>query len=460
LRKKAIVLLSGGLDSAVTLFRAVSEGYDCMCLTFDYGQRHRIEISKALRIAKAAGAAIEVIKVPFPHGGSSLLDKDSALPLDRDLRDIKNGIPSTYVPARNTVFLSIAASFAEASGARTIFIGAHAEDSSGYPDCRRAYLGAFNKVLKLGTKAGGEGHIKVTYPLVDRTKAEIIKMGVKLKVPFELTSSCYAGKSVPCMRCDSCILRAKGFKEAGIEDPACRRVESKKRGTAEITDIFSSVQGEGIFVGARQIFVRFKDCNLDCSFCDEKLYRAAKSYTPPALAEKVAEIDLEKGPHHSVSLTGGEPLLYADFLKEFLWELKEKNMISYLETNGTLPKELLKVIDLVDIIAMDIKLPSSTNERAFWSEHEEFLRIASAKRVFVKAVVTDSTTREDIKRAIAVTKTVDRNIPFILQPAAESVRAAGEAGKNRIIGFLETALKNDLGNSRIVPQVHKTLGLK
>lgn len=218
--KKAVVLLSGGLDSAVTLFMARRRGYDCHCLIFDYGQRHKKEIESAKRIAAASRSGFKVEKIKLSWRGSSLLDNAAVLPMDRSPDQIKRrGIPSTYVPARNTIFLSVAASFAEAIGARAIFIGAHYEDSSGYPDCRREYLEAFRKVLRLGTKAGSKHELNLEFPLIEKSKSGIIAAGRRLKVPFRLTWSCYKGGKKPCKRCDSCVLRAGGFKAAGLEDP-------------------------------------------------------------------------------------------------------------------------------------------------------------------------------------------------------------------------------------------------
>jgi 7-cyano-7-deazaguanine synthase len=216
MRKKAVVLLSGGLDSATTLYYAGSEGYDCRCLVFDYGQRHIKEMGSAKKIAGSCGAGFEIIKIKLPWKGSALLDKNIAVPEKRT----DKGIPSTYVPARNTIFLSFAVSYAEAIGAAAIFIGANAIDFSGYPDCRPEYYRVFNNLIKCGTKAGVEKkRIRIFTPFINMTKAEIIKTGGGLKVPYEHTWSCYSGGKRPCLKCDSCVLRAKGFKEAGLSDP-------------------------------------------------------------------------------------------------------------------------------------------------------------------------------------------------------------------------------------------------
>lgn len=211
--KSAIVLLSGGLDSATTLYFAKSKGYAVNALIFDYGQRHSKEIKYAVSVAKAARCPYEIVKISLPWKGSALLDKKIKVPHHRklDARDI----PVTYVPARNIIFLSFAASYAEAIGAQKIFIGANAIDYSGYPDCRPDFFAAYAKVLEKGLKTGVQGRkIKVETPLIRLTKAQIIRLGIKLKVPYELTWSCYSGGARPCGVCDSCRLRAKGFLEA------------------------------------------------------------------------------------------------------------------------------------------------------------------------------------------------------------------------------------------------------
>lgn len=218
--RRAVVLLSGGLDSATTLYDAKNKGYRCRCLILDYGQRHRREVRAAQAVARAAGCPSEVIRVRFPWGGSALTDPRIRVPIGRSPEQIGRGIPPTYVPARNTIFLSLALGYAEAIGAQQIFIGANALDYSGYPDCRPDYYRAFQKVARLGTRQGVAGRpIRIRTPLIRNTKAQIIRRGLKLKVPYHLTWSCYLGGRHPCGRCDSCLLRAKGFREARANDP-------------------------------------------------------------------------------------------------------------------------------------------------------------------------------------------------------------------------------------------------
>lgn len=220
--KRAVVLLSGGLDSATVLYHAKKKGYKPFCLIIDYGQRHGKEIQHAKRIARKAACDYHLVKLGLPWKGSSLLDKKARLP-QRAVINLKR-IPSTYVPARNIIFLSFAASYAEAVGAGVIFIGANAIDYSGYPDCRPEFFEAYREVLAKGMKTGVQGRrIKIYTPLIHKTKKSIIQLGLKLKVPYHLTWSCYQGGKRPCGRCDSCLLREKGFAAVGKKDPAlCR----------------------------------------------------------------------------------------------------------------------------------------------------------------------------------------------------------------------------------------------
>lgn len=216
----AVVLLSGGLDSATTLAIAKQKHKKIYCLSFQYGQKHSKELKAAKGLARFYGAKHTVLQVQMPWKGSSLLDSKIKIPVHRSLKKMSGTIPSTYVPARNTVFLSFALSLAETIGAGKVFIGVNALDYSGYPDCRPKFLKAMEKVFFLGTKTGAQGkRIKIQAPLLKKTKAQIVRMGKRLEVPYQLTWSCYTGGKKPCGKCDSCLLRAKGFKEAGIADP-------------------------------------------------------------------------------------------------------------------------------------------------------------------------------------------------------------------------------------------------
>ena len=220
--KKAVVLLSGGLDSTTALYWAKAKGYSPVALSVRYGQRHVKELSAARAIARKAKVVLHEVSFALPWlSSSSLTNRKLKLP-DIALAKIGVGpIPSTYVPGRNTIFLSLAASLADAVGAEAIVIGANALDYSGYPDCRPPFLDVFSKVARLGTKRGSEGKgLKVLAPLLHLDKKGIVRLAAKVKAPLELTWSCYAGGSVPCGRCDSCRLREKGFRAAGAADPA------------------------------------------------------------------------------------------------------------------------------------------------------------------------------------------------------------------------------------------------
>lgn len=218
--KKAVVLVSGGLDSATTLALAIEQGYACYALSFDYGQRHRCELNAASRVTQSIGVREhKLITMNMDSiGGSALTDQAIDVPIDQE----NNGIPVTYVPARNTIFLSFALAWAEVLEAREIFIGVNAVDYSGYPDCRPEYIQAYEAMANLATKAGVEGHkLRIHTPLIQLSKAEIIQHGQRLGVDYSLTISCYNpdADGRACGHCDSCRLRAAGFASAGFADP-------------------------------------------------------------------------------------------------------------------------------------------------------------------------------------------------------------------------------------------------
>ncbi len=225
---RAVILVSGGLDSATALAEARAAGFECCAMSFNYGQRHRQELAAAKRVCDSLGVAQHVvIDLNLRAIGGSALTADVAVPKHRDEATMSTGIPVTYVPARNTIFLAIALGWAETLGAFDLFIGVNAVDYSGYPDCRPEFITAFEALANLATQAGveGTGRFRIHTPLIQLTKAQIIRRGVDLGVDFGLTHSCYdpTTEGRPCGACDSCILRAKGFAEAGLSDPALSR---------------------------------------------------------------------------------------------------------------------------------------------------------------------------------------------------------------------------------------------
>jgi 7-cyano-7-deazaguanine synthase len=225
-KPRAVVLLSGGLDSTTTLAIARDEGYEVCALSFRYGQRHSVELDAAERVAARLGARQHIVAdIDLRAFGGSALTDEIAVPKDRPIEEMGDGsIPVTYVPARNTIFLSFALAWAEVLGASDIFIGVNVQDSSGYPDCRPEYIAAFERMANLATKAGVEGrqHLKIHTPLIQFSKAQIIQRGLSLGVDYGLTLTCYdpSPDGQACGRCDACLLRLKGFAEAGMADPA------------------------------------------------------------------------------------------------------------------------------------------------------------------------------------------------------------------------------------------------
>ncbi len=221
----AVILLSGGLDSATTAAIAKAEGFDLYALSVDYGQRHRFELAASHRVAQSLQVRRHVtMRIDLAQFGGSALTAPIAVPKGRSSEEMEAGIPVTYVPARNTVFLSLALAYAEAVGAADIFLGVNAVDYSGYPDCRPEYIAAFQRLANLATKAGVEGALafRIHTPLITLTKAQIIRRGLELGVDYGLTHSCYdphPASGASCGRCDACLLRTKGFAEAGFDDP-------------------------------------------------------------------------------------------------------------------------------------------------------------------------------------------------------------------------------------------------
>lgn len=219
-----------------------------------------------------------------------------------------------------------------------------------------------------------------------------------------------------------------------------------------ISEVFSSIQGEGVYAGKKQIFVRFYGCNLSCSYCDTHFY----SFQEYESKELLPKIESFGGDFHSVSFTGGEPLLQTSFLEKILPLVKQRGLKTYLETNGTLPDELIRIIDLIDIVAMDIKLASSTGQKELYDKHKKFLRAAGEKEVFIKAVICNSTEPRDFKKAVSLAADFNRDVPFILQPNSFQM---GRELMEKTEKFQELCFKS-LNDVRIIPQMHKIMRVK
>jgi 7-cyano-7-deazaguanine synthase len=235
-QKSAVLLLSGGLDSATVLAMAKSQGYEVYALSFSYGQRHSWELEAARQVAQSQGVADhKIVTIDLRVFGGSALTDNIEVPKGRTTDEMSHGIPITYVPARNTIFLSFALAWAEVLGSSDIFIGVNVLDYSGYPDCRPEFIEAFERMANLATKAGVEGRqaLKIHTPLITLSKAEIIRAGIELGVDYGLTSSCYdpAPNGQPCGRCDSCLLRINGFRDNGVDDPLQYRARENQAPT-------------------------------------------------------------------------------------------------------------------------------------------------------------------------------------------------------------------------------------
>ncbi|MDD5073463.1 MAG: 7-carboxy-7-deazaguanine synthase QueE [Candidatus Omnitrophica bacterium] len=231
-----------------------------------------------------------------------------------------------------------------------------------------------------------------------------------------------------------------------------------KQPTAKVTEVFLSIQGEGVYAGEDHVFVRFHGCNLRCAFCDTPQPEAPEESSIRAVVDKVFDADKGKKAK-AVTITGGEPLLHTHFLKVLLPALKERGYKIHLDTNGTLPDKAKEVIGLVDVIAMDIKLPSSTKNRHFWEEHFEFLKAAKEKEVFIKMVVTNETHDADVEKAVALIESIDRNIPLIFQPASAFGEFKGVPENAKLLDWQKKALAK-LKDVRVIPQLHKIKGVK
>ncbi|MBM3253570.1 MAG: 7-carboxy-7-deazaguanine synthase QueE [Candidatus Omnitrophica bacterium] len=233
---------------------------------------------------------------------------------------------------------------------------------------------------------------------------------------------------------------------------------SKNKPKAHILEIFSSIQGEGPYVGIKQIFIRFRGCNLRCSFCDTDSFGKSEGFSVDEILGKLSTLKKENPNIHFISLTGGEPLLHSRFLGKLLPKLKKMNFKIFLETNGTLPEKLMEIINFVDIISMDIKLPSTTGKTPFWGEHKRFLKIALKKEVYIKTLISSTTKEEEFLRSVNLVRDIDKDIPFVIQPVSAKNGIKPPLAE-KLLKFQTLASRN-LKEVRIIPQIHKILGVK
>ena len=432
-QRRAVCLLSGGLDSATSLGEAIASGYECYALSVDYGQRHQVELEAAARIARHYGVTHKVVRVDLRSFGGSALTDQIEVPKDRAQQEMAAEIPITYVPARNTVFLSLALAWAEVLEASDIFIGVNAIDYSGYPDCRPEFIEAFSRMANLATRAGVEGRtaMRIHTPLIAMTKADIVRRAVELGVPAAETHSCYdpGPQGEPCGRCDSCILRQKGFEEAGVTDetpvPIIQSSEdfpAPERSGLMISEIFYSVQGEGILSGVPSVFVRTSGCNLRCTWCDTPY----ASWKPEGTIMHYGAILSTVRRHWAdyVVVTGGEPMIHAE-LADLTRGLKGLGLHITVETAGTAYAPVT-----CDLMSISPKLSNSTpTEReggVFAEQHErerykpDVIRRLMAEYPYqLKFVVSR---REDMDEIRAIVNDVDadrRNV--LLMPEGTDV---------------------------------------
>jgi len=352
-RPKAVVLLSGGLDSTVAAAIAKADGFEVHALTVRYGQRHAVEVDASRRVATALGVASHrVVDLDLRAIGGSALTDDLAVP--RADSDPTAAIPITYVPARNTIFLGLALGHAEVLGAQDIYIGVSSVDFSGYPDCRPAFVEAFERLAQVATKAGVEGAaFRIHAPLQHLTKAETIRRGLELGVDFALTHTCYdpAPDGAACGACESCRLRRAAFEAAGVPDPT-RYAGASPSTTIRILELYRTLQGETSFVGMPCIIVRLAGCPLRCSYCDTAYARETQGME--LSIEEVVRSMRDLGPG-LVAVTGGEPLAQPG-VHALLRALADDGRTVLLETSGAFD---VSAVDPRVRRIIDIKTPGS-----------------------------------------------------------------------------------------------------
>ncbi|MBN1769956.1 MAG: 7-cyano-7-deazaguanine synthase QueC [Deltaproteobacteria bacterium] len=377
---RTVVLLSGGLDSAVAAACARADGFEVHALTVRYGQRHAVELEAARRVAAALGVASHrVVDLDLRAIGGSALTADLPLPPAAASASAGAGpaaaasaVPATYVPARNTILLGLALAHAEVLGAADVYLGVSSVDYSGYPDCRPAFIEAFERLARVATKAGAEDGVRfrIHAPLQHLTKAETIRRGLELGVDFSLTHTCYdpAPDGAACGRCDSCRLRREGFAAAGVPDPTRYAPPATAQpATVRVLELYRTLQGETTFAGAPCVIVRCSGCPLRCSYCDTAYARQSEGLE--LSVEEVVRSVAELGPG-IVAVTGGEPLAQPGALA-LLRALCDTGRTVLLETSGAF--DIAPVDPRVRRI-LDVKTPGSGMEEHNRPENRALLR--------------------------------------------------------------------------------------
>ncbi len=422
------MLLSGGLDSAVTAAIAASEGFEVHALTVRYGQRHSAELNAAARVARAVGAASHRhVDVDLRAIGGSALTDDIDVPKADPRSTIHDPRPPTYVPARNTVLLGLALAHAEAIGARDIFIGVSSVDYSGYPDCRPRFVRAFERLAGTATRAGADDGVRfrIHAPLQRMSKARTILRGIELGLDLSLTHSCYdpAPHGLACGLCDSCRLRRKGFEEAGVEDPTAYaavsgrpRPRPRPREGVRVVEAYPALLGESSAAGTPCAIVRLAGCPLECRWCDTAYARDAASGTEMTVEEVVATV-LGFG-LRSVLVTGGEPLAQ-EGAGRLLSALADAGMDVMLETSGALD---IRTVDPRVRRIVDIKCPSSGMMDRNLDSNVRELRPTDEIKFAIADRADYEWAREVVRR-----EALDRRCTVLFSPVAGRMDAAALA---------------------------------
>jgi queuosine biosynthesis protein QueC len=428
---RAVAILSGGIDSSTLLFQLVkSQQFDEVhAITFIYGQKHQKEIEFARKIAALLGVEHKIVDLSDLKNilQSALTSKDKEIPNVAASAVHYETLKDTVVPNRNAIFLAIAVGYAKSIGASVVYYGAHYSDRGVYPDCRKEFVYSFQQMARLAT---GDTKIRVEAPFVDKTKTEIVRLGIQLHVPYELTWSCYVGGDIHCGKCSSCRERKRAFDEAEVPDPT---VYSQ---TIKVSEIFASIQGEGPNAGKRVVFLRTALCNLKCSWCDTKYTWDWQNYD---YNQEVREMDISEiekevtryGIKHLV-LTGGEPMIQQKSLLPLLKSLKENHgFFIEVETNGTIVpyKEMQSIIHQWNVSPKTMNSGNSAKLREVPEAYEIFRCMPNS---FFKYVVNSSADIDEIENLV-----IKYHLPrdrVILMPEASTKE--GLASKSRVIDEL------------------------